>query len=211
LDPSAFLAPFFTRQVETGIKYQPGNRILLTTAVYRMRAPFFYPKVVDSAADINFLSEGHETHRGLELSAQGKATNWLRLVASASFLDAVSSGTETPTFNGKQVIDVPRFRTSWFADVDVPFVKGLHFLPGWSYTSSKEATRDASVSVPGYNLLNLGARYTPGGEWSKVTFRLFAENVLNKRYWKDTGASYGDTFLHLGAPTTVRIAAQYNF
>jgi iron complex outermembrane recepter protein len=44
-----------------------------------------------------------------------------------------------------------------------------------------------------------------------VTFRLFAENVLNKRYWKDTGASYGDTFLHLGAPTTVRLSVQYNF
>jgi len=44
-----------------------------------------------------------------------------------------------------------------------------------------------------------------------VTFRLFADNVMNKRYWKDTGASYGDTFLHLGAPTTVRLSAQYNF
>jgi iron complex outermembrane receptor protein len=44
-----------------------------------------------------------------------------------------------------------------------------------------------------------------------VTFRLSAENVLNKLYWKDTGASYGDTFLHLGAPTTMRLAAQYTF
>jgi iron complex outermembrane receptor protein len=211
VDPSVFLAPFFTRQVEAGAKYQPGSRILLTAAVFRMRAPFFYPKVIDGAGDIDFLSEGHETHRGLELSAQGKATNWLRLTGSATFLDAVSSGTETPAFNGKQVIDVPKFRTSWFVDIDVPHVSGLHFLPGWSYTSAKEATRDDAVSVPGYNLLNLGARYTPGGEWSKLTFRLFAENVLNKRYWKDTGASYGDTFLHLGAPTTVRLSAQYNF
>jgi len=84
-------------------------------------------------------------------------------------------------------------------------------LPGWSYTGPKEATRDDAVSVPGYNLLNIGARYTPSGEWKKVTFRLFADNVLNKRYWKDTGASLGDTFLHLGAPTTVRLSVQYNF
>ena len=211
VDPSAFLPAFFTRQVEAGVKYEPGRRILLTAAIYRMRAPFFYPKVVDSAGDINFLSEGHETHRGLELNAQGKVNDWLRLTGSAALLDAVSSGSETPAFNGKQVIDVPHFRTSWFADIDVPFISGLHFLPGWSYTSRKEATRDDSVSVPGYNLLNLGARYTPHGEWSKVTFRLFAENVLNKRYWKDTGASYGDTFLHLGAPATVRLSMQYNF
>jgi iron complex outermembrane receptor protein len=207
---NAFLAPYFTRQVEAGVKYQPGHNLLLTAAIFRMRAPFFYPKP-DDLGNVTFVSEGHETHRGLELSAQGKVTNWLSLTGTAAFLQAISSGTETPDFNGKQVLNVPRFRTSWFADFAAPHITGLHFLPGWSYTSSKEATRDASVSVPGYNLFNLGVRYTPEGEWSRVTFRLFAENVLNKRYWKDTGASFGDTFLHLGAPTTVRLSMQYNF
>lgn len=211
INPNAFLAPFFTRQAEAGIKYEPGQRILLTAAVFRMRAPYFYPKVLDSQGDIDFVSEGHETHRGLELNAQGKVNDRLRLTGSTTFLRAISSGTGTPAFDNKQVIDVPHFRTSWFADVDVPFLRGLHFLPGWSYTGPKYATRDDAVSVPGYHLLNFGARYTPGGEWKKVTFRLYAENVLNKRYWKDTGASYGDTFLHLGAPTTVRLSAQYNF
>jgi len=211
VNPSAFLAPFFTRQTEAGIKYGAGRRILLSAAVYRMRAPFFYPKVSDNGADIDFLSDGHETHRGLELNAQGKVKEWLRLTGSATLLRAISSGSSTPDFNGKQVINVPRFRTAVFADIDVPFIKGLHLLPGWSYTGPKEATRDDAVSVPGYNLFNIGARYTPSGEWKKVTFRLFADNVLNKRYWKDTGASYGDTFLHLGAPTTVRLSVQYNF
>ncbi len=211
VNPNAFLAPFFTRQVETGIKYSPGSRILLTAALFRMRASFFYPKVTDNGADIDFLSDGHETHRGLELSAQGKVNNWLRLTGSAALLRAISSGSSTPDFNDKQVIDVPRFRSSVFADIDVPFITGLHLLPGWSYTGPKEAMRDDSVSVPGYNLFNMGARYTPSGEWSKLTFHLFADNVMNKRYWKDTGASYGDTFLHLGAPTTVRLSMEYNF
>ena len=207
---NAFLAPYFTRQAEVGVKYQPGHNLLLTAAIFRMRAPFFYPKP-DGTGNVTFVSEGHETHRGLELSAQGKVTNWLRLTGTAAFLQAISSGTETPDFNGKQVLNVPHFRSSWFADLDVPHITGLHLLPGWSYTGRKEAARDASVSVPGYNLLNLGVRYTPEGEWSRVTFRLFAENVLNKRYWKDTGASLGDTFLHLGAPATVCLSMQYNF
>ena len=42
---SQFLAPFFTRQAEIGAKYEPGQRILLTAALFHMRAPFFYPKV----------------------------------------------------------------------------------------------------------------------------------------------------------------------
>ena len=73
------------------------------------------------------------------------------------------------------------------------------------------ATRDDTVSVAGYNLFNLGARYTPGGEQGRMTLRLYADNITDKRYWKDTGASYGDTFIHLGAPTTVRLSAHYKF
>ncbi|HKI11299.1 MAG TPA: hypothetical protein VKA02_04235 [Candidatus Acidoferrum sp.] len=33
-------------------------------------------------------------------------------------------------------------------------------MPGWSYTGPKEATRDDAVSVPGYNLVNIGAPTT---------------------------------------------------
>jgi hypothetical protein len=43
--------------------------------------------------------------------------------------------------------------------------------------------------------MNLGVCCTPG----------------KSGVWKDTGASYGDTFLHLGAPTTGRLSMQYNF
>ena len=109
------------------------------------------------------------------------------------------------------MINVPRLRTTLFADVALPHARGLHLMPGWSYTGRKDATRDDAVSVAGYNLFNLGARYTPGGEQGRVTLRLYADNITDKRYWKDTGASYGDTFIHLGAPTTVRLSAHYTF
>ena len=213
-----FLSPFMTRQTEIGAKYE--HAILLTAALFRMRQPFFYPKVIDgpdafcpagSAGDQCFESEGHETHDGLELNAQGKAANWVQLSASATAMRAISTDTGTPSYNNKQVINVPRFHTNLFADVLVPHARGLHVMPGWSYTSRKEATRDDLVSVGGYNLFNLGARYTPGGENGRITLHLYADNILDKRYWKDTGASYGDTFIHQGAPTTVRLSAHYSF
>jgi iron complex outermembrane receptor protein len=228
LNPSVYLAPFYTRQAEVGAKYAPGQRILLTAAVFRMRAPFFYPRVLQSADNfctptssdpqpwLCFESDGRETHDGLELGAQGKAASWLRLSASAAAIEAVSSESSTPAFNNKQVINVPRYKTTAFADISLPRVAGVHLsdfhlLPGWSYTSSKEATRDDAVRVGGYNLFNLGARYAPGGDEGRVIFHMYADNILDKRYWKDTGASYGDTFIHLGAPTTVRLSMTYRF
>ena len=208
---SYFLAPYFTRQAEAGAKFAPGRRILLSTALFRMRAPFFYPKGNDVGDDLMFVSEGRETHSGVELNMQGKAANWLRLDASAAAIRAISEDTGTPAFDRKQVINVPRVRTAVFADVEVPHACGLHLLPGWSYTGRKAATRDDAVSVAGYNLFNLGARYTVGGEQGRMTLRIYADNITNKRYWKDTGANYGDTFIHLGAPTTVRLSAHYTF
>ena len=220
---SQFLSPFMTRQAEIGVKFEPGQRILVTAALFRMRAPFFYPEVIQAAdsfcpasvfygpGDVCFESDGHETHNGIELNAEGKAASWLRLSASAATIRAQSSDTGTPAFNNKQVLNVPHLRTALFADLTVPHSHGLHLMPGWSYSGRKEATRDDTVSVPAYNLFNLGARYTPGGEQGRVTLRLYADNIADKRYWKDTGASYGDTFIHLGAPTTVRLSAHYTF
>jgi iron complex outermembrane receptor protein len=225
INSSVYLAPFFTRQAEIGAKFEPGQRILLTTALFRMRAPFFYPKVIDAADSFCpivtgvgqcFESEGRETHDGIELGAQGKAASWLRVSATALGILATSDDTGTATFDDKQVINQPRWKTAVFADVAVPRIgnlrlSDLHLLPGWGYTGRKEATRDDAVSVGGYNLFNLGARYSPGGEQGRMTFRIYADNILDKRYWKDTGASYGDTFIHLGAPTTVRFSGQYRF
>lgn len=216
---SVFLDPYFTRQTEVGVKYV--RSIQITADYFHMRQPFFYPRVIQSAdsfctgnvnaGDQCFESDGRETHDGVELNAQGKVTNWMQLTASATTIRAISSDSGTPTFNNKQVINVPKVHTTVFADVRMPLVAGLHILPGWSYTSRKEATRDDVVTVAGYNLFNVGARYAPGGEDGRMTFRLYADNIFNKRYWKDTGASYGDTFLHLGAPTTVRLSAEYSF
>lgn len=223
---SKFLNPFLTRQAEVGAKYEHG--VLLTAAIFKMRQPFFYPRVIEAAdsfcatnllagggvaqGDLCFESIGHETHDGLELTAHGKAARWLQLNGSTTAMRAISSETGTPTFENKQVMNVPRLRTAIFADVLVSRVRGLHLMPGWNFTSRKEATRDDTVNVAGYTLFNLGARYSPGGEGGgHLTLRMYADNIFDKRYWKDTGANYGDTFIHQGAPATVRLSAHYTF
>ncbi|UWZ85083.1 TonB-dependent siderophore receptor [Occallatibacter riparius] len=220
---SQFLEPYFTRQVEAGAKYEPNQKILLSVAGFHMRAPFFYPKTIAAEegqctedyffgpGTLCFVSQGHETHSGAEFSVEGKAANWIKLNASVAAIHAESQDTGTPEFDNKQVINAPRVRTALFADVAVPHMRGFYLMPGWGYCASKEATRDDAVSVPGFNLFNLGARYTPGGEQGHMTLRLYADNIANKRYWKDTGASLGDTFIHLGAPATVRLSAHYTF
>src|SRR6185437_14827648 len=139
------------------------QRVLLSGDVFHMRAPFFYPAGLSLGSDcfrtptstsapLCFLSQGHETHNGIELSAQGSAASWLRLTVSAAAIHAVSRNTGTAAFDGKQVVDVPRLRTTVFADVAVRQIPGLHVMPGWIYSGRNEATRDNSVSVPAWNV-----------------------------------------------------------
>ena len=217
---SQFLDPYRTRQAEVGAKYDLGGRMLISGDGFRMRAPFFYPKTLagpdtfcptGNPGDQCFESEGHETHDGIELNTEGKANEWLHLTASAALIRAKGTDTGTPAFDGKQVLNVPHLHTTVFGDIALPHLRGFFLMPGWSYTGRKEATRDDTLSVPSYNVFDLGARYTLGGEQGRVTFRLYADNIANKHYWSDTGASYGDTFIWLGAPTTVRLAAHYTF
>ncbi|MFP5276683.1 MAG: TonB-dependent siderophore receptor [Acidobacteriota bacterium] len=217
---SQFLEPYNTRQIEAGAKYEPGQRILIAGDYFFMRAPFFYPQVLPgpnsfcpsgAPGDLCFVSQGRESHDGVELNAQGEAASWLRLHASVAGIHAISQNTGTPTYDNKQVINVPRFHSVVFADVSLRRFSGLYLMPGWSFTSLKYAMRDDSVSVPSYNLFNLGLRYTPGGEQGRITFRAYSTNITDKKYWSDTGASYGDTFVWLGAPALVRLSAQYRF
>ena len=71
------------------MKYE--RQILLTAAYFHMRQPFFYPRALQApdsfcttnlafgedfaAGDLCFESDGHETHDGVEVSAQGKSRN----------------------------------------------------------------------------------------------------------------------------------------
>jgi iron complex outermembrane receptor protein len=224
---SFYLDPFFTRQLEIGAKFQPTQKLMATAAYFHMRTPFFYPKVIQAAdsfcrendnlggdvtpGDLCFEPSGRETHDGMEANVEGKVANWMRLTASLATLSAQSDQTGTPAYDGKQILNAPRVRSAFFADLLVPHARGLHLMPGWNFAGRKEATRDDLVSVPSVSLFNLGARYMPGGEKSHVTLHLYADNILDKRYWKDTGANYGDTFIHVGAPTTVRLSAHYTF
>ena len=217
---SEYLAPFHTRQFEAGAKYQHDEALLVSGSYFRMRAPNFYPRIVAgpddfchaaAAGDACFEQKGRETHDGFELNAEGRAASWLRLSASAATIRAQATATGTAAYDGRQVINVPRFRSTVFADVRLPHWKGLYLMPGWSFTARKEATRDNTLSVPAANLFNLGLRYTPGGEQGRTSFRIYASNIGNKKYWSDTGANGGDSYLWLGAPAWVRASVHYTF
>ncbi|MDB5766155.1 MAG: tonB-dependent siderophore receptor family protein [Collimonas fungivorans] len=205
----AFLAPTVSRQVEAGVKYDWRDQLSLSAALFQMTKPYEYPKPDENG--YTYTQQGSETHRGLELSAAGQVTRQLRLTASVALIQARADDTGTPAYDGHQAINVPRLRTALYASYTLPQVTGLTLLGGWQYSASKAATREGDVNVPAYSVFDAGLRYKTSLAGHPAVLRLSVDNLFDKRYWKDVGEYFGDSYLHLGAPRSARLSLQYDF
>lgn len=205
------LGPRLSRQLEAGEKYRVNDALQLTAAVFRIHQPYQYARPDSSAAGFTFVQQGEEVHTGFELGADGQFGDNLSISASASWIQARASDTGTPAYEGHQVANVPRLRSTVHAIYRLPFAPALSLLGGWRYAAPNVATPDGRVRVAAYNVFDAGLRY--GADWSghAVVWRLSVDNLFNRFYWRDTGSSGGDSYLFPGAPRLARLSVTYDF
>ena len=71
--------------------------------------------------------------------------------------------------------------------------------------------------MAGYNLFDLGVRYSQKLFTRLVTWRLAVDNVTDRDYWSTigpsnlTGANTGNMLAHFGAPRTFLASASIDF
>ncbi|CRM48355.1 MULTISPECIES: TonB-dependent siderophore receptor [Pseudomonas] len=203
------LAPTTSRQIEAGVKYD-WRRISFAAAVFQTRQAYQYAKP-DGAGNFTYVQQGEQKNTGLELSANGWATERLQIATSVAAIRARVSGSGTPAYEEHQAINVPKLRASVYADYALPWFNGLAVLGGVQYSAKKYANRSGNVEVGDYAVVNVGSRYTSRVEGYETVFRLSVDNLFDKRYWRDAGEYMGDDYLFQGAPLTARLSASVNF
>ncbi len=203
------LAPTTSRQIEAGVKYD-WHRISFAAAVFQTRQAYQYAKP-DGAGNFTYVQQGQQKNTGLELSANGWATDRLQIATSVAAIRARVNGSGTPDYEGHQAINVPKLRASVYADYALPWVNGLAVLGGVQYSAKKYANRTGNVEVGDYAVVNVGSRYTTKLDGYETVFRLSVDNLFDKRYWRDVGEYMGDDYLFQGAPLTARLSATVNF
>ena len=208
-NPNETLAPTVSRQIEAGVKYD-WRRISFAAAVFQTRQAYQYAKP-DGAGNFTYVQQGEQKNTGLELSANGWATDRLQIATSVAAIRARVSGSGTPDYEGHQAINVPKLRASVYADYALPWVNGLAVLGGVQYSAKKYANRSGNVEVGDYAVVNVGSRYTTKIDGYETVFRLSVDNLFDKRYWRDAGEYMGDDYLFQGAPLTARLSASVNF
>lgn len=204
----AMLAPRITRQLETGVKYRWNDRLDLDASLFRIRQPYQYAQPDASTAGFTFVERGEEVHDGLELSANGRLTEALGINASIAVIRAQADGTGTAAFDGQQVVNVPRLRTSLHLDYALPAMPQLALLAGWRHAAANPATPDGAVEVPAYDVFDAGLRYTGQMRERAFVVQLGIDNLFNRSYWRDTGSSLGDNYLFPGAPRLARLTVR---
>jgi iron complex outermembrane receptor protein len=199
------LAPSRSRQVELGVKGALGNGMTVSAALFQIRKGLEYTNSANT-----FVRGGDETHRGFELSAEGKATANLAYGLSLLALNTKQEGTGDPAIDGKRVTDVPNFKSSAWVEYAVPAVQGLKVNGDWQYAGRKAFDPANRVMVPSYNVFGLGASYAMKMGATAMTLRARVDNVLDKFYWRDVTPDLGG-YLFAGAPRTFRVSAQFDF
>lgn len=178
------------RNIELGVKFAPdGVPVSGSLAIYQLTRQNV------TTADPVYLDfsvvSGEQRARGIEAELQWQPVGGLSLNLAYTFVDA--KVTEDNFFTvGAPLSNVPRHNVGAFAQYEVQDgpLTGLGATLGISYNSKRNgdiySTRpDGSVLLwlPGYTLVDAGLSYRRNGWGAQLT----VANLLDKRYWPDTG------------------------
>lgn len=195
-------APFKSKQVELGVKYDRGN-LGATVAIFRINRP--NPILVGNT----YGPDGEQRNQGLELSWYGEPLHGLRALGGATFLKAETTRTQGGLNDGKTVIGVPRSQANFGLEWDVPGSGGLTLDGRAVYTSAQKANVANTRSIPSWTRLDFGARHSWSiGPDKTVTVRARIENVAGRNYWSAVGGYSATTnYLVMATPRTFMLSA----
>lgn len=198
-------APFVSRQVEIGAKYDFGD-VGVTLAAFQVTQPsaFTNPSINQ------FIVDGEQRNRGLEFNVFGAPAAGLRLLGGITYTQGELTSTAGGVNNGKTAPGVPEMLLNLYGEYDLPFdaTRGLTLTGRVIHTTSQYYDQANTQQIPSWTRTDLGARYVfdrPGGK--PVALRFTAENVFGADYYASTAGG----FLTRGAPRTYLLSMSVDF
>ena len=201
-----------SKQTELGAKWQASSRLLVTGALFSIDKPYADDVATSSGVPVRVAGGKAARHRGLELAATGRVDEALSVQASMTVLDAKFIKAVDPTLVGQRVTNVPRMKTSLFADYKIAALPGFALNALAVVESGKNVTADGSVTLPNAWQLDAGIRYQTRLMGKLTLLRLNVENLTNRTYWREAPTQYwGGIYLFPSTPRTVRGSVTVDF
>ena len=197
-----------SEQKEIGVKWQLfDDRLMLSGALFDISKN---GTLVTETLDIpvgDLISEtnqiGEQRHKGVELTAQGAATDRLFVMASTMYLDANYERDED--LEGKRPTDAPKWSASLWTRYELN--DAIAFNAGAFYEGERFADSANTITKDAYTRVDVGATYKLKVSKTDVNLRLNIENLFDEDYL----AGGGTNNVTIGESTNVRLAAQFSF
>lgn len=195
------LPPYRSKEYEVGYKANFDN-IDVTAALFRIERPFANINPVNEIFEIR----GEQINKGLELSAVGEIVNGLTLYGGITLLNAKLQNTPLASTDDKLYVGTPKVKGNMLFEYKIPGLTGLVATFDYQFSGPRPANDTNTSFAAGYNLFDIGARYTSDILSKSVTWRLSVNNVTDRHYWSTiepsdiTGTNTGSLVAHLGAP-----------
>jgi iron complex outermembrane receptor protein len=149
--------------------------------------------------------DGNARHRGLEASAQWMQGPW-RLSSGVTLIDAKREGSQLePATNGQHPTNVPSNVVRAQAAYRLAALPGLELQGQLSREGRRNVLADGSITLPAWTRFDAALRYETRFNGAKLNWTLAVENLLDKRYWKESPYEFSHIYLLPGAPRTLRI------
>jgi iron complex outermembrane receptor protein len=206
------LAPYRSKEYELGFKTSLA-KIDFTAAVFRIQRPFAN---IDPVDDV-FKISGLQVNKGLELTAIGEIINGLTVYGGVTLLNAKLEETGNAATNNQIFVGTAKLKGNTLFEYRFSTIEGLVTSVNWQFSGRRPVDDTNAFYTAGYNLFDIGARYTTKIENKAVTWRLAVDNVADKYYWSTvgpsnlTGANTGSLLAHLGTPRTVLASMSVDF
>lgn len=202
--------PYTSKQYEAGVKVDWGS-VTTTLAAFQIAQPDAL-SVDDAAGGLPTLTlDGEQRNRGIELTAYGELVDGVRLLGSATLIEATQTRNDSGR-NGWRAANTPKFRAVVGGEWDTPFIAGLTLTGRLTHTGNVVAlNRRPDLKLPAWTQVDLGARYSFAGPWNDkpVTLRFDVDNVFDVSYWKSPHPTAGN--LMRSDPRTFRLSATVDF
>ncbi|MBU9345405.1 TonB-dependent siderophore receptor [Burkholderia multivorans] len=198
------------RQIEAGLRWQPpGKNLMLNAAIYQINQTNGVTPALpkQDPSGTKSVQTGEVRARGIELSATGKVTPNLSLIASYAYQDVKVVQANDATLNNWPV-DIPRPRqmASLWADWTwhTGPLAGFGLGGGVRYQSASAGAADNSLTVSSYTLIDAAVHY----DVRNWRFAVNATNLFNRHY---ISGCQSTSVCMFGNDRTVIATAKYNW
>ncbi|GAB4058916.1 TonB-dependent receptor [Uliginosibacterium sediminicola] len=200
------LAPYKTRQAETGVKWAVGD-FTNTVSLFRILKPSTV-SISNGSALPTLALDGEQVNRGVEWNIFGKLSTQTRILGGAAYTQGKQVRAATASNNGKKAPGVPEWTANLGGEWDTPYLSGLTLDTRLIYTDSQYLDAANTLQIPSWTRWDLGARYSTRIAGKAVVLRANIENVTDRNYWS---GRFNEGYATLGAPRTYKLSATVDF